>query len=44
MLTNLDMAKEFGYRVGAFHHGVETYKIADELAENDICGALSTTL
>ena len=40
MLTILDMAKEFGYRVGTFHHGVEAYKIADELAENEICGAL----
>ena len=34
MLTILDMAKEFGYRVGTFHHGVEAYKVADELAEN----------
>ena len=40
MLTILDMAKEFGYRVGTFHHGVEAYKIADELAANDVCGAL----
>jgi imidazolonepropionase-like amidohydrolase len=40
MLTILDMAEEFGYRVGTFHHGVEAYKIADELAENDVCGAL----
>ncbi|RCL44615.1 MAG: amidohydrolase [Halieaceae bacterium] len=40
MLTILDMAEEFGYRVGTFHHGVEAYKIADELAKNDVCGAL----
>ena len=40
MLTILDMADEFGYRVGTFHHGVEAYKIAGELAENDVCGAL----
>ena len=40
MLTILDMAEEFGYRVGTFHHGVEAYKIADELADNDVCGAL----
>jgi len=40
MLTVLDMADEFGYEVTAFHHGVEAYKIADELAENGICGAL----
>jgi imidazolonepropionase-like amidohydrolase len=40
MMTVLDMADEFGYRVSAFHHGVEAYKIADELAENNVCGAL----
>lgn len=40
MLTILDMAKEFGYRVGTFHHGVEAYKIADALADNGVCGAL----
>jgi imidazolonepropionase-like amidohydrolase len=40
MLTILDMADEFGYKVGTFHHGVEAYKIADELAENGVCGAL----
>lgn len=40
MLTVLDMAEEFGYQVGTFHHGVETYKIADELAEAGVCGAL----
>jgi imidazolonepropionase-like amidohydrolase len=40
MMTVLDMADEFGYRVSAFHHGVEAYKIADELAAKDVCGAL----
>jgi imidazolonepropionase-like amidohydrolase len=40
MMTILDMADEFGYRVTAFHHGVEAYKIADELADNGVCGAL----
>ncbi len=40
MLTVLDMAKEFGYHVAAFHHGVEAYKIADELAAANTCGAL----
>jgi len=40
MLTILDMAKEFGYRVSAFHHAVEAYKIADQLAAKDVCGAL----
>jgi imidazolonepropionase-like amidohydrolase len=40
MMTILDMAEEFGYRVSTFHHGVEAYKIADELAEQGVCGAL----
>jgi imidazolonepropionase-like amidohydrolase len=40
MITILDMADEFGYRVSAFHHGVEAYKIAGELAEAGVCGAL----
>jgi len=40
MLTILDMAKEFGYRVGTFHHGVEAYKIAKQLADEGVCGAL----
>ena len=40
MLTILDMADEFGYKVGTFHHGVEAYKIADTLAEQGVCGAL----
>ena len=40
MLTILDMAEEFGYRVGTFHHGVEAYKIADELAQEGVCAAL----
>jgi imidazolonepropionase-like amidohydrolase len=40
MMTILDMADEFGYRVSAFHHGVEAYKIAAGLADNGVCGAL----
>jgi imidazolonepropionase-like amidohydrolase len=40
MAQMIDLADEFGYRIAAFHHGVEAYKIADLLAENGICGAL----
>jgi imidazolonepropionase-like amidohydrolase len=40
MATMLDIAKEFGYKISAFHHGVEAYKIADRLAEEGVCGAL----
>ncbi|MBX9401467.1 amidohydrolase [Lysobacter sp. BMK333-48F3] len=40
MTTMLDLAKEFGFKVSAFHHGVEAYKIADRLAAEGVCGAL----
>ena len=40
MALMIDIAKEFGYKITAFHHAVEAYKIADLLADNDICGAL----
>ena len=34
MSVMLDIAKEFGYKVGtSFHHAVEAYKVADLLAE-----------
>ena len=37
MLTMIDIAREFGYRIAAFHHAVEAYKIADVLAKEGIC-------
>jgi imidazolonepropionase-like amidohydrolase len=40
MATMLDLAKEFGFKISAFHHGVEAYKIADKLAAAGTCGAL----
>ena len=40
MMLVLDMAREFGYQVAAFHHAVEAYKIADTLAKENVCGAL----
>ncbi|WP_427966327.1 amidohydrolase [Altererythrobacter sp.] len=40
MALVMDMAKEMGYRVSAFHHAVESYKIADLLRENDVCSAV----
>lgn len=40
MAVMMDLAKEFGFRISAFHHGVEAYKIADRLAAENICGAL----
>ncbi len=40
MVQVLDMAKEFGYKVAAFHHVVEGYKVADRLAEEGVCAAV----
>jgi len=40
MTTMLDLAKEFGFKIAAFHHGVEAYKLADRLAQENVCGAL----
>ena len=40
MAIIMDMAKEFGYKVSAFHHAVESYKIADLLKENGVCSAM----
>src|SRR3546814_17314252 len=40
MATMIDLSKEFGFKIAAFHHGVEAYKIADLLAAAGICGAL----
>jgi imidazolonepropionase-like amidohydrolase len=40
MAVVMDMAKEFGYHVSAFHHAVEAYKIADLLKANDTCAAV----
>ncbi len=36
LLTEMAMAKEFGYKVRAFHHALEAYKVADKLAENGV--------
>ncbi|MFI5114831.1 MAG: amidohydrolase [Terriglobales bacterium] len=40
MLTEIAMAKEFGYKIRAFHHALEAYKVAGQLAANNI--AIST--
>src|SRR5437660_9622317 len=36
MLTEMAMAKEFGYKLRAFHHALEAYKVADKLAANNV--------
>jgi imidazolonepropionase-like amidohydrolase len=40
MANIIQLSKEFGYKVSAFHHAVEAYKIADLLVAEGICGAL----
>ncbi|AEP29514.1 amidohydrolase [Brumicola nitratireducens] len=40
MGTMMDVMKEFNYKIGTFHHAVESYKIADKLAENKVCSAM----
>lgn len=40
MATMIDIAKEFGYKIRSFHHGVEAYKIRDLLAREEISGSL----
>jgi len=40
MGTMLDVMKEFGYQIASFQHAVESYKIADKLAENGVCSAM----
>ena len=40
MATMLDLAQEFGFKISAFHHGVEAYKLANRLAQEGVCGAL----
>ena len=40
MTVMMDMMKEFDYQIAAFHHAVEGYKIADKLAENNVCASM----
>ncbi len=40
MLVMIDIAREFGYHIRSFHHGVETYKIADVLARDSISASI----
>jgi imidazolonepropionase-like amidohydrolase len=36
MMQMLDLANEFGFKIRAFHHAVEAYKIADKLAQGGV--------
>lgn len=39
MMQMIDLSKEFGFQIGAFHHATEAYKIADVLAQEGIAVA-----
>ncbi len=40
MAQMIDLSKEFGYKIAAFHHAVEAYKIAPLLKKEGICAAM----
>lgn len=40
MVVMMDVMKEFDYQISSFHHAVESYKIADRLAENGVCSSM----
>jgi imidazolonepropionase-like amidohydrolase len=40
MAQMMDVAREFGYRIRSFHHGVEAYKVADLLARDSISASI----
>jgi imidazolonepropionase-like amidohydrolase len=36
MLTEMEIAHEYGYKIRAFHHALEAYKIADKIAASGV--------
>ncbi|GAA0870424.1 amidohydrolase [Brevundimonas basaltis] len=42
MAVMIDIAKEFGYKITAFHHAIEAYKVAPLLAREGICADMWT--
>jgi imidazolonepropionase-like amidohydrolase len=40
MVQMMDVAREFGYKIRSFHHGVEAYKVADLLARDSISASI----
>lgn len=40
MTVMMDVMQEFDYQIGSFHHAVEGYKIADKLAQNNVCASM----
>jgi len=42
MALMMDLAKEFDFKITTFHHAIEAYKLAPQLAEAGICAAMWT--
>lgn len=42
MAMMIDLSKEFGFRITAFHHAIEAYKLAPQLAREGICADMWT--
>ncbi|HRO33814.1 MAG TPA: amidohydrolase [Brevundimonas sp.] len=42
MAMMMDLATEFGFRITAFHHAIEAYKLAPQLARAGICADMWT--
>jgi len=40
METMIRLSKEFGFKISAFHHAIDAYKLATELAANNISSAI----
>ncbi len=40
MANAIELSHEFGFHIAAFHHAVESYKISDLLAHENICAAM----
>ena len=40
MLQMVALSKEFGYKIASFHHAIESYKIAKELSDENICSSM----
>jgi imidazolonepropionase-like amidohydrolase len=40
MVQMIDLAREFGYKIASFHHAVESYKVRDILARENICSSM----
>ncbi|MCK6548968.1 amidohydrolase [Myxococcota bacterium] len=40
MLLMLSLARELGFRISSFHHAVEAYKLAPQLAKEDVAASI----